>query len=123
MTEFGTLLLTIGALSLTVTKVVDLIRNLIDAQATYPKWIWNVAALVVGLAFALGWEVNVAAQIVVLIPALAGEASRVAGVSGQILTGFIIGMSAGFWHELLSALSSIQTKNEAAVVVTTEPTF
>lgn len=113
MIEFSGVLITITALSLTVTKVVDLIRNIVDKTATWPKWVWNVASLVVGLAFALGWQLNVAVAIASLVPALAGSAAVLSGVSGQVLTGIIIGGGAGFWHELLSALSSIQTKNEA----------
>lgn len=113
MIEFSGVLVAISALSLTVTKIVDFFRNLLDKDVTWPKWVWNVAALVIGLAFALGWEINIAGAIVALVPALAESAEHFNGLSGEILTGFVIGMTAGFWHELLSALSSIQTKNEA----------
>lgn len=109
------LLVTILALSLTVTKVVDFFRNLLDKGDTYKKWIWNVVALVVGLAFALGWQVNIAGSMAQLVPALADKASLMDGVSGQVLTGFIIGMSAGFWHELLDALSSYAGRNQVGL--------
>lgn len=115
MTEFGVALALIGALSLTVTKVVDLIRNVFDPSAKYRgSWIWNVTALVVGLAFALGWHLNTATTVAALIPALADKASALEGLSGEILTGFVVGMSAGFWHELLDALSGIASKDQAA---------
>lgn len=124
MTDFALVVASVAALSLTVTKVVDFIRNLVDKTDTWPKWSWNVAALVVGLAFCLGWQINIAESIVQLVPALAGSAHMVDGVSGQVLTGFVVGMGAGFWHELLDALSSIANKNNAtafgpAVVGTT----
>jgi hypothetical protein len=98
---------TIGALGLTVTKCVDLIRNLIDKQDTYPKYVWNIVALVVGLAFALGWQLNIAGSITALIPAL--KNASISGTAGQVLTGVIIGGSAGFFHELLDALSGVAT--------------
>lgn len=113
MAEFGSVVAMIAALSLTVTKVVDLIRNAFDKNDTAPKWFWNVAALVVGLAFALGWQLNVVVALVGLVPALVGHASAVTGVSGQALSGIIVGLSAGFWHELLDALSSVANRNNA----------
>jgi hypothetical protein len=106
----------VGALSLTVTKVVDFIRNLVDKGDTKPKWFWNVAALVVGLAFALGWQLDISEAVLKLVPALSENADRLAGISGQILSGVVIGMAAGFWHELLDALSSVANKNNATVV-------
>lgn len=113
MTEFGTVVALIGALSLTVTKVVDLIRNLPwFKDKALGSWVWNATALAAGLAFALGWQINIAGAIMGLVPALADHAANFNGTSGQVLTGFIIGMTSGFWHELLSALSSIQDKNE-----------
>jgi hypothetical protein len=117
MLEFGTLTVTVVALSLTVTKVVDFFRNVFDKEDTRPKWLWNVAALVVGLAFAIGWEVNVAQAAASLVPALAEHGEQVNGVLGEVLTGFVIGMGAGFWHEALDALSSIANKNNATVPV------
>jgi hypothetical protein len=113
MIEFSGVLVAISALSLTVSRVVTLLRNLVDPDGKLPSWTANTAALVVGLAFALGWQLNVAGAIVALIPALAAQASTLSGVSGQVLTGIVIGMAAGFWHEVLSALASISTKNEA----------
>lgn len=120
MTEFGIVIATLAALSLTVTKIVDFFRNLLDAGNKYPRWAWNVAGLVIGLVFALGWQINVAAALMALVPALAEHSADLDGVSGQVLTGFIIGMGAGFWHELLDALSSVATKNQALATTATE---
>lgn len=115
MQAFAVLLATIVALALTVTKVVDFVRNAFDKGGTAPKWTWNVAALVVGLAFALGWSLNVAVDAARLVPALADQAERLSGISGEILTGFIIGMGAGAWHEILDALSGIAKSNTTTV--------
>ena len=103
---FTALLASIGALSLTVTKICDFVRNALDADGNYPKVTWNVVALVAGLGLALGWQVNVAGQALALVPALANS-GRLAGVAGQILTGLVIGGGSGFFHELLDALSGI----------------
>ena len=57
-------------LSVGVTKIVDTIRNLVDRAGKLPKVTWNVLALVVGLAVALGFEINLLAPIAAAIPAL-----------------------------------------------------
>lgn len=105
--EFGALVAGIAVLSLTVTKVVDLIRNLLDKQDTYPKYVWNIVAIVVGLAFALGWQLNIVDGITALVPALVN--TTVNKTAAEILTGLIIGGGAGFFHELLDALSGVAT--------------
>lgn len=114
MLEVGTLVASLAALSLTVTKVVDFFRNVLDKQDTWPKYTWNIAALLVGLAFALGWQLDLTGAAIKLVPALADQASRLTGVAGQALTGVVIGMASGFWHELLDALSSVANRNNAA---------
>jgi hypothetical protein len=114
MLEFSAFVAALGALSLTTTKVVDLIRNVFDKQGRLVgSWVWNVVAFGVGIAFCLGWQMNLGPQLLTLVPALSDHASALSGVSGQVLTGVLVGGSAGFWHELLSALSSVQAKNEA----------
>ena len=115
MTEFGTLIFAIGALSLTVTKAVDFFRNVLDKQDTFPKYIWNILALVIGLALCVGWNINLAEGAVRLVPALeqGGISSSLTGTAGSILTGLVVGMASGFWHELLDALSSVANKNNA----------
>jgi hypothetical protein len=114
MTEFGLSLAAIGALSLTVTKVVDLIRNLPWFKDKWiGSWVWNVVALIVGLAFALGWQISIAGPLVALVPALADHAANFTGTMGQVLTGALIGGAAGFWHDLLHALSAVAGKNDA----------
>lgn len=113
MTEFGAILALAWSLSLVVTQVVAFFRNAFDSENRAPKWIWNVTALVVGLAFALGWQLNIAVALAALVPALADKASALSGISGQVLTGFIIGMASGFWNTIFQTLKSITTRNNA----------
>ncbi len=120
MEAFFVVTATVGALSLTVTKVVDFFRNLLDKQDTWPKWSWNVASLLAGLALTVGWQINVAHSIVSLVPALAGSTALVDGLAGEILSGVVVGLGAGFFHELLDALSSIANKNNSESVVLSE---
>lgn len=92
----------IQALALADTKVVDLIRNV---TGTAPKWVWNVVAFAGGLAIAFGWEKDLTGAAFALVPALAH--THVSAFLGRLLTGIVIGGSAGFWHEVLDALSGI----------------
>lgn len=92
-------------LAVGVTKIVDTVRNLFgDAQANVPKWVWNVLALVVGVAFALGFEVNLFAPIAAAIPALKDWSPD--STMAEIATGLSIGAMAGFWHEKMDEWSS-----------------
>jgi len=114
MTEFGLSLAAVGALSLTVTKVVDFIRNLPWFKDKWlGSWVWNAVALIVGLALCLGWQISIAGPLVALVPALAQHASSFTGVAGQILTGLVIGGGAGFFHDLLHALSAVASRNDS----------
>jgi hypothetical protein len=114
MNSFLGLITFVSGLSLTVTKVVDFIRNAADKNGKLVgSWVWNVAAFGGGVAFALGWQLNIGPALASLVPALASDAATLQGLAGQVLTGLMIGAGAGFWHEVLSAWSSVQTKNEA----------
>jgi hypothetical protein len=92
-------------ISVGVTKIVDTVRNLFgEKQAAVPKWVWNVLALVVGVAFALGFEINLLAPIAAAIPALKDWSPD--ETAAQILTGISLGAMAGFWHEKMDQWSS-----------------
>lgn len=106
MSDFAVVLGVIGGLSLTVTKVVDLVRNVADKGGTAPKWVWNVVAFVVGTGLCLGWQKDFAADLMRLVPALAGDTDRLSGFGGYLLSGVLLGGLSGFGHELLDALSS-----------------
>ena len=91
--------------SVGVTKIVDTVRNLFGtAQGSVPKWVWNVLALVLGIVFALAFEINLLAPIAAAIPAL--KDWNPDSTMAEILTGISIGAMAGFWHEKMDQWSS-----------------
>jgi hypothetical protein len=100
----GVLVLTLP-LAVLITKGVDLIRNLVDSSGKLPKFTWNIAAFVLGLIIALGWQINFAAALADVIPSLQNTTS-LDGVAGQILTGLAAGAMASFWHEKLDQWSA-----------------
>lgn len=91
-----------GPVAVAVTKLVDFCRNLFDPGNNAPPWLWNVIAMVLGVAIALGWGVNVFGAIVSAVPALA-ESDALKGDMGTVLTGLLIGGMAGFWHDKMAA--------------------
>jgi hypothetical protein len=119
--EFAAVLAIIVGLSLTVTKVVDTIRNVADKNGTAPKWVWNVAAFTVGVLFCVGWEKNIAGDLLRLVPAFAADADNLKGFWGYLLSGLVLGGFAGFGHELMDNLSAGATaKRGTAPVVVSE---
>jgi len=84
-----------------ITKLVDFIRNGFDPQTKWPKWSWNLAALGLGIAVALIFQVNIFANI---------SHTHVQGWVGQVLTGAGIGAGGSAWHEILDTLSSSAKK-------------
>jgi hypothetical protein len=80
-----------------ITKLVDFLRNAFDKDARWPKWSWNLAALGLGIAVALIFQVNIFATI---------SHTHVQGWAGQLLTGGGIGAGGSAWHEVLDTLSS-----------------
>lgn len=108
MTGFGAIIVSVGLLALTVEKIVSFIRN--ASGNKFPTWVWNVAAMVVGLGFALGWQLNLAPAVLALIPALK-TSSALTGTSGQVLTGLAIGAASGFAYGVLQAIEATVHKN------------
>jgi hypothetical protein len=105
------LLLAYGAV---VTKSTDFVRNVLDANDTYPKWVWNVAALVIAVGYAVGWQLDASAAILALVPAFAKNAEALTGFPGQVLTGLAAFGAAGFLHEAFDALSGIAKRSRSA---------
>lgn len=93
-----------GPLAVGVTKVVDFIRNLADADNSAPPWVWNLLAFIVGIAVSLGWGINLVGALTAAVPALA-ESDVGKGTGGTILTGIVLGAMAGFWHEKMDQWS------------------
>jgi hypothetical protein len=99
--------------SVGITKIVDTVRNLFgDRQASVPKWVWNVLALVIGVAFAIGFEINLIAPIAAAIPALKDWSPD--STAAEVLTGLSLGAMAGFWHEKMDEWSSIAKSEQPA---------
>jgi hypothetical protein len=99
-------------LGVTVTKVVDFVRNLLGAaEKNVPKWVWSLLALVVGVAIALGWEINLLAPVAAAIPVLKDWSPS--STMAEIISGLAIGAMGSFWHEKLSAWSA-QSKGGTA---------
>lgn len=113
MEAFFAALAAFGAVSIGITKIVDLFRNWFDKDDKVPKAVWNGAALALGLGYALGWQVDLSATVFELVPASADKSDRLAGITGQVLTGLVAGAFAGFWHELLDALNGIAKDRHA----------
>jgi hypothetical protein len=93
-------------LAVTVTKVVDTVRNLLGgAESNVPKVVWNLLALVVGVIVALGFEINLLAPVAAAIPALKDWSPS--STMAEILSGLAIGAMGSFWHEKMDEWSSI----------------
>jgi hypothetical protein len=106
--DFAGYLALILSLSIAVTKVVDLVRNAVDPTASrVPKVVWNIVAFVVGIVFAVGWSVDVVNPGLALIPAFAGKV--IGSTAAEVLSGFVLGGAAGFWHEWLSGMGQKAT--------------
>ena len=98
MLEFTAFLVAIGPVAIFVTKAVDFIRSF-DKGDTWPKALWIVSALAIGVVTALITGENFVGLIVGLKPEVV---ERLQGVTGEVLTGLAIGGMASFWHEPLS---------------------
>lgn len=93
-------------LAVTVTKVVDTVRNLLgDAQAKVPKVVWNLLALVIGVVIAFAFEINLIAPIAAALPGLK-DWTPSSGLA-ELLSGLAIGAMGSFWHEKMDQWSSI----------------
>lgn len=114
MTQFAVVLASLLAVGAVVTKTVDFIRNLADPDDSYPKWVWNLAAFAVGIAYCLGFQVDLSGAILALVPALVPHSDRLTGVAGQVFTGLLAGGAAGFAHEVFDALSGIAKRQSPA---------
>jgi len=104
--SFTAVLAAILVLGAAVTKTVDLVRNTVDKDASMPPATWNVLAFVVGVAYCVGWQIDLSAAILGLVPSLADQTSRLTGVAGQVLTGLLAGGASGFAHDLFQNLSA-----------------
>lgn len=92
-------------LAMTVTKLVDTVRNALgEAQAKVPKVVWNLLAFVLGIIIALAFEINLIAPIAAAIPALKDWSPD--STMGEVITGLGLGAVASGWHEKFDQLSA-----------------
>lgn len=96
----------VGPMAITVTKIVDTIRNAFDSGGSAPPVVWNLTAFAVGVGVALLWQFNFVIPLLQAVPALANHTSNLEGIAGQVLTGLGIGAVASGWHEKFDELSS-----------------
>jgi hypothetical protein len=112
--------LTVAAAGAAVTKVIDLIRNIIGRS--WPeeeqqkkekekkwKWVWNLLALGVGVVVAFLFDVKP-----VELPGLA-----VGEVGIKVATGLAIGGISSGWHEFFDFLSGAAKRAHGATVPST----
>jgi hypothetical protein len=93
-------------LAVTVTKLVDTVRNLLGtAQAKVPKVVWNLLALVLGVIVAFAFEINLVAPIAAALPGLKDWTPS--QELGELISGLAIGSMGSFWHEKMDEWSSI----------------
>ena len=78
------------AAAATVTKAVDFLRNAIDSGGVAPKWLWNIAAFVLGIVAAWVGDLNIMPDQSV----------------GQVVTGLAIGAAASGFHEVFDFFSA-----------------
>ncbi len=113
MLSFAAVMGIIVGLSLTVTKVVDFVRNLPWFKDKWVGgWEWNLLAFAVGIAFCWGWQHSFVSDLFSQVPSL--STLDLSGTWGYILSGMLLGGLSGFGHELLDALSSVANRNNAA---------
>jgi len=95
-----------GPLAVAVTKLVDMLRNLLDRtpESPWPKWVWNLAAFVIAGLVCVLFQLDVASALVAQVPRLSGLS--LTGTAGQLLTALGVGGFASYWHEHLDALSA-----------------
>jgi hypothetical protein len=117
MQGFAAVFGVITGLSLTVTKGVDLVRNLPWFKGKWlGSWVWNLLAFVFGVVLCIGWQHSFVNDLFAQIPAL--STIHLNGPSGYVLSGLILGGVSGFGHELLDALSGAASAGHARAAQT-----
>lgn len=119
MQGFAAVIAVILALAATVTKGTDFVRNF-DKGDTWPKWLWNVVPMVIGVGLCWGWQQSFVGDLIAQVPALVGKTMNTQ--LGYVLSGLIVGGAAGGFHELFDALSGIASQTHAvAALPSAEP--
>lgn len=106
-TAVGTLTAVAGV-GLILTKLVDTLRNMFDGPDAWPKWVWNLLSLGLGVGAALVWGLDATN--------LGVADNDLQAWAGQVLTGLGIGATASGWHEVLDNISAGATAKRAGTL-------
>lgn len=91
-----------------VTKLVDFTRNTLDKGDTWPKWVWQLEAFVLGILLALLYKQSDVSQ----IPGLPPFLSDSTGALAAVVVGVVIGAVSSGFHELFDALSGVAKRRQ-----------
>lgn len=110
----------IAGIAVMIHGAVTLVRNSNrDVMGSLPPWVWNVVAFGFGIAYAVIGSYNAFIGVQGLPPHLSGLAGA-DSLSGQILTGVLLGSAAGGWHELFDFLSGMAKGAKARIFTGTQ---
>ena len=104
------LLALIVGLALAVEKTVSAIRHVVDPNGKVPTVAWNLVSFAVGIGAAVGWHRTIVPAVFAAVPALQ-HSTALQGLSGEILSGAILGGLAGFGFGILQALEATVHRN------------
>jgi len=130
MNDAAVLFAAILAGSLVVTKTVDFARETLDRNNSASKWVWIISSFIIGVTYAVGWQIDLTEAFKQLVPALAplphmtlpvgtdtvtytstaaADAALLGSnptIAGEIITGLVIGAGADAWHKILANFSA-----------------
>lgn len=99
------LIAALAAVALVVTKTVDFVRSVAGGWFEgVAAWVWIALSFVVGVAYCVGWGIDLSDGVLRLVPALAEV--DFGPTAGTVLTGLATGAGADFWHKILKGMSS-----------------
>ena len=111
-----------GPLAIGLTKLVDGIRSIVDRspETPWPDWVWILVAMVIAIASAIGFEINVADALIKTVPAF-DQTTVLEGTWGQVVTGIGMAGMASYWHTNMKLKSSRSAESKANAVSTATP--
>jgi hypothetical protein len=110
MTAFTAVFGAILAGAASVMLIVNLIRGAVPGGEGWSNPVIDAVAAVVGMAWAWGWGVNLAPQVLTLVPKLAGRSLN--ETAGELLTGFVFGAAATWAAKFFNSLGAWQEANK-----------
>ena len=107
----GALALAFGPGAMGITKIVDIVRGVLDKEDKWPGWVWIVVALIVAIGLSLAFQINIVGGFFKELPAFANS-DALDGVWGQVLTGLGLAGASSYWHHRM-ALAHAETEQAA----------